>query len=167
MTSRLRTAAIAGALALLGSTVLAQDPPAKPTPPSPPSQGGERAEAKPIEFAEMFWAIASGAMMDGTGGWFHPSETRYGWEWLAGRFDADKDGKVSRQELKCPPELFVRLDRNKDQNVTADDLDWSSRSAFARAAMPSNQWFRMFDGNSNGKISAEEWQALFNRASKG
>jgi hypothetical protein len=63
--------------------------------------------------------------------------------------------------------IFGRLDRGRDGSIKADDLDWSDRSAYARQAMPARHWFGMFDGNSNGRITREEWEALFKRAAKG
>jgi Ca2+-binding EF-hand superfamily protein len=119
------------------------------------------------EVAEMLWSLAKGADMGPNTGWFHPGESRYGWEWLSARFDADKDRKITRGEFRGSPEFFQRLDRNKDQSIAADDFDWSERSAFARQAMPANMWFRQNDRNSNGRISLEEWQDLFDRMSKG
>ena len=32
-------------------------------------------------------------------GWYGPSHRRHDWAWLAGRFDADRDGRITRQEL--------------------------------------------------------------------
>ena len=52
--------------------------------------------AKVPEFAEMLWAILrDGAGMGQDSGWFHPSESRYEWSWLAARFDRNKDGVVT------------------------------------------------------------------------
>jgi hypothetical protein len=151
------------ALLLLAATAVASNPQEKAA--SAPPPGGEKA-AKPAEFAEMFWTIVGGGQMNGTGGWFHAGESRYGWKWLFERFDGDKDEKITKEEFRGPAELFQRLDRNKDQRITQDDLDWSNNSAFARASMPASQWFRMFDVNSNGKLTREEWDALFNRMAK-
>jgi hypothetical protein len=124
-------------------------------------------KVRPAEVAQILWSLAKGPDMGPGAGWFHPSESRYGWMWLSGKLDADKDGKITRGEFKGSPELFQRLDRNRDQTLAVDDFDWSDRSAFARQAMPANMWFRQSDRNSNGRISLEEWQDLFDRASKG
>ena len=124
-------------------------------------------KVRPAEVAQILWSLAKGPDMGPGAGWFHPGESRYGWVWLSGKLDADKDGKISRGEFKGSPELFQRLDRNRDQVLAVDDFDWSDRSAFARQAMPANMWFRQSDRNSNGRISLEEWQDLFDRVSKG
>jgi hypothetical protein len=120
-----------------------------------------------LEFVEMLTAMLSGS---GTGpgeGWFHPAQSRYGWRWLADHHDADHDGTITQQEFPGSDELFRRLDRNRDGVLTPADFDWSDRSDQARREGPSRQWFRMLDSDGNGRISVREWQALFDRASKG
>src|SRR5215831_19100606 len=73
---------------------------------SPPSSAADPprrspSSAKVPEFAEMLWAILrDGADMGPDSGWFHPSESRYEWSWLAARFDRSKDGVVTADELK-------------------------------------------------------------------
>ena len=60
-----------------------------------------RPKAKVPEFAEMLGAILiNGSKMGPTSGWFHPSESRYRWSWLADRFDLNKDGVLTADELK-------------------------------------------------------------------
>src|SRR5688572_28612089 len=104
----------------------------------------------------MLWAIARGSDMGPGDGWFGPAQSRYGWSWLAERFDADKNGEVSRQEFPKGEDLFERLDRSRDGVLKAEDFDWSERSPLARKSMIPGQWFRMFDANSNGRLSPEE-----------
>jgi len=43
-------------------------------------------------------------------------------ERLAERHDADKDGKITRQEWKGPEQYFDRMDRNGDGVITAADF---------------------------------------------
>lgn len=148
-------------------------------PQSPPPRGaldplryrdllrGSAAGVQRLEFAEMLLAIVGGSQMGPGDGWFHPGQSRYDWDWLARRQDAKPMGAITRQEFRGPAELFERLDRNHDGTLTKDDFDWSERSAFARQAMPASRWFRMVDTNSNGRISREEWDAFFAKASKG
>jgi hypothetical protein len=100
-------------------------------------------------------------------GWFHDSQSRYGWKWLAQRFDSNKDGTITREEFHGPSDLFERLDRDHDGKLTAADFNWTDRSAFARDARPSGFWFRMIDANSNGRISREEWDQFFAKAANG
>jgi hypothetical protein len=118
------------------------------------------------EFIEMFWMIVTkGADMGPTDGWFHPSQSRYGWDWLKAR-DKDDNGSISPEELRAPAELFRRLDRNRDGAIKPDDLDWSPQSAYLRQQAAARRRFTMMDSNSNGKISKEEWDAFFARAAK-
>jgi Ca2+-binding EF-hand superfamily protein len=124
-------------------------------------------------------------------GWFHPGESRYGWKWLADRYDANKDGKITRKEFTGPAEFFDRLDRNQDGVLTAADFDWSlsqdmemkrkmagppgrdgqlkDREAMLKRMqeMVAGQFFHKIDTNSNGRISQEEWLAVFTKAAKG
>ena len=119
------------------------------------------------EFAEMLWMIVTkGADMGPTDGWFHPSQTRYGWDWLRSR-DKDGDGAIVLEELRGPAELFHRLDRNHDGVIKAEDLDWTPQSAFLRQQATARRRFAMMDSNANGRVSKEEWDAFFVKAAKG
>ena len=111
----------------------------------------------------MAWAIARGSQLGPGEGWFHPGQTRYGWDWLAAHYDGNHDGKITADELGGPPGVFERLDRNHDGVLTGEDFDWSDKSPYVRQTGQVGQWFRMVDGNSNGKISPEEWEAFFQR----
>jgi Ca2+-binding EF-hand superfamily protein len=119
-----------------------------------------------LEAVEMVQAIARGSQMGPNDGWFHPGQSRYGWKWLAARFDADKDGTITRKEFRGPAELFNRLDRDRDGVLTPADFDWSEKSPYNRTANMARMWFGQIDRNSNGRISAEEWQAFFKRLAK-
>jgi hypothetical protein len=125
------------------------------------------AQAHPPEFVEMLTAVARGSDMGPGDGWFHGSQSRYGWQWLAARFDANHDGSITRDEFTAAPDLFDRLDRNHDGMLTPADFDWSDRSLFAMQGMPSRFWFSAIDTDSNGRISREEWDAIFAKAAKG
>jgi hypothetical protein len=129
--------------------------------------GAIPARADQPEIMEMVTAIANGSDMGPGDGWFHPGKSRYGWKWLAERYDLDRNGKITRDEFEGPSELFERLDRNHDGVLTSSDFDWSDRSLFAMQGMPSRFWFRSIDRNSNGRISIDEWKQLFERACKG
>lgn len=43
------------------------------------------------------------------------------WDVLAQRADANRDGRITREEFKGPPPLFERLDLNKDGFVTKEE----------------------------------------------
>jgi hypothetical protein len=118
------------------------------------------------EIVEMVAAIVHGSDMGPGDGWFHASLSRYGWSWLAARYDANHDGKIMRSEFRGPAELFDRLDRNHDGELSAADFDWSDRSLYAMQGMPARMWFSMIDANGNGRITRQEWDDFFARAAK-
>jgi hypothetical protein len=128
---------------------------------------GQVPTARPFEAVEMLWAILNGSRMGPGDGWFKPGQSRYHWAWLAARCDTNKDGRVTPEEFTGPAEWFARLDRSRDRVLTAEDFDWSDRSPLQREAAAAGLWFRQADVNSNGRISRDEWMALFERAAKG
>src|SRR5206468_1689253 len=107
-----------------------------------------------------------GSKMGPGDGWFHPSQSRFGWKWLAARHDADEDGEVSREEFTGPAEFFDRLDRDHDGVLTEQDFDWSERSPYAQQGRMGRLWFSQIDANSNGRISKTEWEQFFTRSGK-
>ncbi len=119
------------------------------------------------EGVQMLLTILRGEMPDAGTGWFHPAQSLYDWKWLAARWDANRDGMITRKEFTGPKDLFDRLDRNRDGKITPDDLDWSSKSPYWREANLASRFFRRADGDGNGRITAEEWQALFKQTAGG
>ncbi|MFT7677482.1 MAG: hypothetical protein ACI8QC_001460 [Planctomycetota bacterium] len=49
------------------------------------------------------------------------------WEYLAERYDADGDGKISRAEYTRTDEHFARLDRDENGVIEAADMEIRSR----------------------------------------
>jgi hypothetical protein len=120
-----------------------------------------------FESVEMLWAIAVwGPRTGANDGWFHPGKSRYTPQWLAGRYDANHDYKVTPDEFKGPRAMFDRLDRDHSGVLTIDDFDWSEQSAYLRQAGQVGRSFQLVDTNSNGRISKQEWMALFENAAK-
>jgi EF hand len=113
------------------------------------------------ELVRMLSAVRGGRKLGPGVGWYGPSRWRHDWAWLAGRYDADRDGRVTRAELGGPADFFARLDRDRDGAVTAEDLDWSERSTFVREEARALRLFRAMDADGNGDVSREEWQAFF------
>ncbi len=120
-----------------------------------------------VEAVQMLSAILRGEPVGHGTGWFHPAEGRYNWKWLAGRMDANHDGAVTPEEFAGPRELFDRLDRDRDGRLTSDDFDWSDASPYWRQMSMARQLLRRGDADGDGKLSVEEWQALFKKAAKG
>lgn len=147
----MRVGMAAGSLLWAGGGVGAEEPtPARPRVP---------------EVVEMAWSIVRhGAEMGPGTGWFHPSRARHDFAWLAARRDADGDGRVTAEELGVAAEWFGVLDRDGDGAIDASDLDWSSESAYLRTREQARSAFNRLDPNSNGRITREEWDRLFEKA---
>jgi hypothetical protein len=101
----------------------------------------------------------------GGGGWYRPSQTRYGWEWLRRRRDKDGDGAVSFEEFSGPREWFEALDKNGDGLLTADDFEWFGDSALAKASVKARPLFSQIDRDGNGQVTAAEWKLWFDSLS--
>lgn len=125
------------------------------------------ARAKRLEFTEMLSAIMTGSRMGPGGGWFHPSQSRYSFKWLAGQFDRNGDGKIAPGEMKKFLALFSRLDRDRDGIISPGDFDWSDSAPFLRDMGLVRMWTARIDTSSNGRISKQEWDEFFERAAKG
>lgn len=119
---------------------------------------------KPPEIVEMVSAIGDGSKLGPGEAWFHAGQSRYGWDWLQARYDANGDSSICQEEFGGPFAAFQRLDRNRDGDLEADDLDWSEDAAFEREAGQARQWFRSIDASSNGRISRQEWDNFFAKA---
>jgi Ca2+-binding EF-hand superfamily protein len=118
-----------------------------------------------VEIVEMLSALAHGQPPDVGKGWFHDGQGRYGWRWLADRFDANGDGEISAEEF--PPEsrdLLTRLDRNQDGKIKADDFDWSPQSPYVQQMGQTRRLFGPIDADRNGQVTKEEWRDFFERA---
>ncbi len=141
----------------LAQSVLAKDPPRADAP-----------KAKVSEFTQMLGSIlVNGSNMGPNSGWFHPSVSRYGWDWLVGRYDSNKDGVLTADELKGSAPLFRSLERDGDGVVTSEDLDWSPRSRYLQGRSQARARFSRMDRNGNGRVTLEEWEKAFDQAAKG
>lgn len=67
------------------------------------------------------------------------------------QFDANMDGKISREEWQSKPESFSRLDQNNDSLLTEDEI----KSAAGRAGNRGR--LQKMDANNDQQISREEW----------
>src|SRR5205085_2369907 len=103
------------------------------------------ARVNQIEGVQMVTAVLTGSDMGPGDGWFHPGQSRYGWQWLARRFDHNQDGVITADEFSGPAAMFERLDRDKSGEIKADDFDWSDASPFIRQQGQAGQWFARID----------------------
>jgi|SRR5579872_1210018 len=120
------------------------------------------------EWAEMLIVLLKGENMGPGSGWFKPSEKKYDWEWIADRFDANSDGKITPEELgvKEPgsDQFFARLDRDNDGVLQEADFDFVSRQPTTPALMLSQYLPGLLDADSNGRITPEELAEFLKRA---
>lgn len=119
------------------------------------------------EFTQMLTAVLKGSRMGPGDGWFKPSQSRYGWAWLAERFDSDKNEKIERKEFPGNDPLFQRLDRNRDGAITADDVNWTESSPFFRQLGQTQQWLMQMDRSGDRRLSKAEWDELFAKLAQG
>jgi hypothetical protein len=122
-------------------------------------------ELRHLEIVEMLAALAQGQPPDDGKGWFHAGQSRYGWQWLADRYDRDGDGVILLADL--PPEaarLAARLDRDENGKIEQADFDWSSDSPYVKQTAQTRRFFNPVDNDRNGRITKEEWQSFFDRA---
>jgi hypothetical protein len=131
------------------------------------------ARLKKYEVVQMASAIVADGDMGPNSAWFHPAQSRYGWKWLAERYDRNRNGEISEDEFPDGEKaaelrrLFERLDRDRDGKLTAADFDWTDRAPYVRELMQASGWLRALGGDNGGKITREGWDRTFDRLSKG
>lgn len=129
----------------------------------------ERAYAgqTPPEAIRMYLAICRGLPMATGHDWYGPGQSRYSWNWLADRHGVPPDAGIPLDKFLGEPAWFQRLDRNRDGQITADDLDWSSSSSWVQSAYIANRFFRRMDPNGDGRLSKADWLAYFDTVAQG
>ena len=78
-----------------------------------------------------------------------------GWDHFAATFDADKDGKVTKDELLAKAPGFDHMDTNKDGVVTADEL--KALPASTKHPQMGGNFMAKFDSDKDGKVTKQEW----------
>ncbi len=121
----------------------------------------------PPESVRMLIAIVRGSQLGPGEGWFGPAQARYSWEWLAKLHDVSPTEEITPETFKGKPELFQRLDRNKDGHIAAEDLDWSDRNPYVQQSYMVNRMFRRIDQQGDGRVTREELLAFFEKVSQG
>ena len=156
-------------LAASCSNALADDPPTNP----PAADEGELTpQAQAIvdelraslpadsEAIAMLDDILTGSNLGADDGWFPlaKAQTRFDWDYLVERYDADSNQEIKQEEFSGSHQDFERLDRDGDSSITPSDLDWQEHSL---AQKPGLMMFFMTDKDANGKITREEFTELF------
>lgn len=102
----------------------------------------------------------------GGGGWYRPSQSRYGWKWLS-PLDRDGDGAISLAEFGQTREWFEALDKDGDGQLTSEDFEWFGTSALAKASSQVKNLFNRIDGDGNGQVTPEEFRQWFDILARG
>src|SRR5262249_39317243 len=110
--------------------------------------------------------ILKGSQLGPGDGWFRKAvaQTRYDWDHVRTRLDRDRDGRIERSEFAGADADFARLDRDRDGALTGRDFDFS---AHALTSSPGMMVFYMADRAGNGKVTREEFEAMFRAADSG
>jgi hypothetical protein len=118
------------------------------------------------EATARFATILLGPKVAGGKSWARPGQSRYSWTWLAGRYDTDADGAISRAEFSGVPTWFDLLDRDRDGRITSVDLDWSDDAPLTKASQQARSVFGAIDADGNGHVTPEEWQEFYQQVAK-
>jgi hypothetical protein len=92
---------------------------------------------------------------------------RLGYEWLARRCGVKPTDGIARKDFRGPTDLFARLDRDGDGVIRQGDFDWSERAPYVQQMALVNRIVNRADRSGDGRLSAEEWHAAFERLAKG
>ncbi len=96
-----------------------------------------------------------------------PADRATRWRQMLQRFDADGDGRISREEWQGRDEVFERLDANNDGFLTEDEVVRPLALEAERRPQrvdPAQMLIRLMDTSGDGRISSEEWAAFFELA---
>jgi hypothetical protein len=138
-----------------------QKPPENKLPPARAVQGVlEKAWPDQPEWVAMLTDILQGSQLGPTDGWFRKAfaQTRFDWHATRSKYDKDGDGKIARSEFPGSDVDFMRLDRDRDRDLTPADFDFS---AHALTASPGLMLFYRTDMDGNGKVTREELDRFF------
>ena len=118
------------------------------------------------EWAEMLGTLLKGQPIGANTGWFKPSESRMGWNWLKDRFDKNGDDKVAASEGESFKKVFAAIDKNGDGGITQVDFNWDDVS-HVNPQKPSEKIFYSLDRDSNGRVDQNELAQLMKALDNG
>lgn len=115
------------------------------------------ADSEPIAMLEH---ILKGSRLSANDGWFAlaKTQTRFGWDYVVNKYDTNQDDSIETNEFSGSEEDFTRLDLNGDEQISSADFDWSEHSL---TSSPGLNMFFMADRDANGKVTEQEFTALF------
>jgi Ca2+-binding EF-hand superfamily protein len=115
------------------------------------------------EWADELAAILEGQGMQAGKGWWRPSDSLHGWEWLRDHFDSNRDGRVEPGELAARFEDFDRLDRDGDGAITPGDLGPSPPLGVPPLV---DGLFQRLDADGNDRLSWDELSWFFQQSDR-
>lgn len=117
--------------------------------------------------ADQLMMILFATSSDPLPGWYGPGRSRYDWTWVAATYDANRDGRVTREEFRGSDAVWAQLDRDRDGQATRGDMDWSDASPWMRHHTLARLSFRVLDANQDGRLSEAEWSAHYRKLARG
>lgn len=85
------------------------------------------------------------------------------WDRMLEQQDANKDGEISKEELKGSEEVLGRLDEDRDGKLTREEfIQGAGRGG--RGFVPGGFLMRGPDKNGDERISRQEWRGFFTAA---
>lgn len=112
------------------------------------------------EAMAMLNAILKGSQLGADDGWFRMAQARslFDWPYVQSRYDANQDNQVTLAEFNASEQDFRRLDRDNNSVLEEADLLFNEHSLAPSAGL---QMFFMGDRDANGKLTRQEFAALF------
>lgn len=149
--------------------VEAQDEPLEPLSPEAQAAADHLKGALPAdsEARAMLDDILAGSQLGPRDGWFKTavSQTRYTWDRVRTQLDRNHDDQLDRSEFPGTDDEFSRVDRTRDNRVTAEDFDWKIDPS--KPPAPGVLLFLQSDRDGNGQVTQDEFLELFKQLDSG
>ncbi len=112
------------------------------------------------EAMAMLNGILEGSQLGADDGWFRLTQARslLDWPYVQSRYDTNQDNQVTLEEFNASEQDFQRLDRDENSVIEEADLLFNEHSLAPSAGL---QMFFMGDRDANGKVTRQEFAALF------
>ena len=114
------------------------------------------------EAIAMLNSIMKGGTLGGEDGWFPlaKAQSRFDWDYVRQQYDSNADQEITREEFSGNDAQYGRLDRDGDKKLSPADFNWSEHSL---TPSPGFMMFFMADRDANGKVTRDEFAALFDQ----